>query len=100
MGRKLRRLASGQNCRIKRDSRADAARSKGSSALSRQIAAILFVLSGVATLEIEGKREVLQKHEGAEVLPNVPHQMFNESEQAIEFLVISQPASHGDRFSG
>lgn len=65
-------------------------------AKSRQF---FFVLLGVATLEIEGKREVLQKHEGAEVLPNVPHQMFNESEQAIEFLVVSQPASRADRFS-
>lgn len=65
-------------------------------AKSRQF---FFVLSGAATLEIEGKREVLRQHEGAEVSPGIPHQMFNESEQAIEFLVISQPASHGDRFS-
>ena len=56
-----------------------------------------FVLSGTATLEIAGLREVLRVHEGLEVPPQVPHQMFNESEQAIEFLVVSQPASHGDR---
>lgn len=64
-------------------------------AKSRQF---FFVLSGAATLEIEGRREVLRKHEGAEVSPNVPHQMFNESDGEVEFLVISQPASHGDRF--
>lgn len=64
-------------------------------AKSRQF---FFVLSGTATLEIEGRREVLQIHEGAEVPPNVPHQMFNESDAEIEFLVISQPPSHGDRF--
>ncbi len=56
-----------------------------------------FILFGTATLEVEGKRHVLQTQEGLEVPPETPHQMFNESEQAVEFLVISQPASHGDR---
>ena len=56
-----------------------------------------FVLSGVATFEIDGKIETLRKHEGVEVAPNVPHQIFNKSEAEVEFLVISQPASHGDR---
>lgn len=56
-----------------------------------------FVLEGAATLEIDGKIETLRKGEGAEVPPNVPHQMFNNSETEIEFLVISQPPAHGDR---
>lgn len=56
-----------------------------------------FVLSGTATLEIAGERKVIQKHEGVEVPYSVPHQMLNESEQDLEFLVISQPPSHGDR---
>jgi mannose-6-phosphate isomerase-like protein (cupin superfamily) len=65
----------------------------------KQAKQIFFVLSGTATLEIAGEREVLRKHEGAEVLPGVPHQMINESDGEIEFLVVSQPPSHGDRFS-
>ncbi len=56
-----------------------------------------FVLSGEATIEIAGKRQVLHQHEGVEILPNVPHQIFNESQQNLEFLVISQSPSHGDR---
>ena len=56
-----------------------------------------FILSGVATLEIGGKREVLQKHQGAEVAPNLPHQMFNDSDEEIEFIIVSHPSSHGDR---
>lgn len=56
-----------------------------------------FVLRGTATLEIAGKRELLQPHEGAEVEPGVPHQMFNESGESIEFLVISHPSTRGDR---
>ncbi len=56
-----------------------------------------FVLSGTATLEIGSKREILQRHQGVEVPVGIPHQMCNESESAIEFIVISQPPSHGDR---
>ena len=56
-----------------------------------------FILSGVAMLEIGGKREVLQKHEGAEVPPTIPHRIFNESDEEIEFIVVSHPPSHGDR---
>ncbi len=56
-----------------------------------------FVLSGQATIEIAGTRQVLCEHEGVEVPSGVPHQMLNESEQDLEFLVISQPPSHGDR---
>lgn len=65
-------------------------------AKSRQF---FFVLSGVLTLEIDGKREVLQKNEGAEIPPGATHQIFNQSELETEFLVVSQPASHSDRFS-
>lgn len=56
-----------------------------------------FVLSGTATLEIAGKRAVLQPQQGIEVPVGVAHQMRNESEFEIEFIVISQPPSHGDR---
>ncbi|MEH2094663.1 MULTISPECIES: cupin domain-containing protein [unclassified Nostoc] len=63
-----------------------------------------FILSGKATLEIDGSRQVLSQHEGVEVPPNVPHQILNESDaygwlrlRDLEFLVISQPPSHGDR---
>lgn len=57
-----------------------------------------FVLSGEVTLEIAGTRDVLGQYEGAEVSPGVPHQIFNNSEAEVEFLVISQPSTHGDRF--
>ncbi|MBW4631821.1 MAG: cupin domain-containing protein [Iphinoe sp. HA4291-MV1] len=56
-----------------------------------------FILSGEATIEIAGKRQVLCQHEGVEVPSGVSHQILNESKQDLEFLVISQPPSHGDR---
>jgi mannose-6-phosphate isomerase-like protein (cupin superfamily) len=56
-----------------------------------------FVLSGVATLEIDGTRHTLHPQEGAEVEPGKMHQMMNLSDQAVEYLVISQPNSREDR---
>ena len=56
-----------------------------------------FVLNGCATLEVNGEEVVLHPNEGIEVPPLVPHQMFNRSDKDIEFLVVSQPCSKGDR---
>jgi mannose-6-phosphate isomerase-like protein (cupin superfamily) len=56
-----------------------------------------FVLSGTAILEIGGERITLFPKEGIEVPPLIPHQMLNESNEDVEFLVISQPNSRGDR---
>ncbi len=55
------------------------------------------VLSGWAVLETAGTEFTLQAGEGLEVGPGTPHQLFNRSSTAVEFLVISQPHSHGDR---
>jgi mannose-6-phosphate isomerase-like protein (cupin superfamily) len=56
-----------------------------------------FVLEGQAVLELDGERIMIQPHEGVEVPPLAPHQMMNESNTDVEFLVISQPESRGDR---
>ncbi|SFJ15995.1 cupin domain-containing protein [Thermoflavimicrobium dichotomicum] len=56
-----------------------------------------FVLKGEATIEIDGKVIQLEEQEGVEVPPRVPHQMMNVSDEPVEFLVISQPTSKGDR---
>ncbi|GAE37492.1 cupin domain-containing protein [Halalkalibacter akibai] len=56
-----------------------------------------FVLSGTATLEVDGTIIELNSQEGFEVPPLVPHQMFNKSNQNLEFIVTSQPNSKGDR---
>ncbi|MFE1629710.1 cupin domain-containing protein [Brevibacillus reuszeri] len=56
-----------------------------------------FVLSGVAVLEVAGVRHELFAQEGVEVPPRVAHQMKNEGAADVEFLVISQPTTRGDR---
>jgi mannose-6-phosphate isomerase-like protein (cupin superfamily) len=56
-----------------------------------------FVLSGEAVMEVEGCEIQLVAREGLRILPGVPHRIRNESKEPVQFLVVSQPPSHGDR---
>lgn len=58
-----------------------------------------FILSGVATMKIHDQMITLNPQEGIEVPPLTEHQMRNDSDQDVEFLVISQPNSRGDRIN-
>jgi len=63
-------------------------------ARSRQF---FFILAGTVVMEIENRREILSAHQGLEVSPGVEHRISNESDHVVEFIVVSQPHSHGDR---
>ena len=56
-----------------------------------------FILSGEATMEVDGKVERLHPGQGIEIPPLAPHQMMNRSEAVLEFLAVSCPPNHGDR---
>lgn len=56
-----------------------------------------FVLSGQAAIEVNEEVILLNEHEGIEISPNIPHQMLNQSDRDIEFIVVSAPTSKGDR---
>ncbi|MFT4414743.1 cupin domain-containing protein [Fredinandcohnia humi] len=56
-----------------------------------------FVLSGSATFKMDGKTVDIGAQEGIEVPPLVPHQILNQTNTDIEFVVTSQPNSRGDR---
>jgi mannose-6-phosphate isomerase-like protein (cupin superfamily) len=56
-----------------------------------------FVLRGTLTIDCDGVRHQLEPHTGLEVAPMTTHQVRNESAANIEFIVVSQPPSHGDR---
>ena len=62
--------------------------------ISRQF---FYVLKGIATIEIEEKVFKLNPSEGIEVNPGQVHQLRNETEEDLEFLVVSSPKSQGDR---
>jgi len=48
-------------------------------------------------IEIEGKIHRFNQYEGIEVRSLLPHQVFNKSNNSLEFLVISHPNSKEDR---
>jgi len=56
-----------------------------------------FNLIGTTTIEMDGNRFELKPFEGLEIPKQTPHQVFNRSDSDIEFLVISQPPTKGDR---
>ena len=65
--------------------------------LHRKAQQFFYVLAGEASLEIDGRVVVLHAHEGALVSPGSPHRMQNMSKRDLEFVVTSEPPSHGDR---
>ncbi|MBS1853623.1 MAG: cupin domain-containing protein [Acidobacteria bacterium] len=56
-----------------------------------------YVLAGEARMEVNGETFPLPAGEGIHIPAGVPHQIWNESPAPVQFLVISQPASQGDR---
>jgi mannose-6-phosphate isomerase-like protein (cupin superfamily) len=56
-----------------------------------------FILKGYARFELAGEQVQLAKEEGLEIPPGMDHQIFNESDEDLEFLLVSHPSSKGDR---
>jgi mannose-6-phosphate isomerase-like protein (cupin superfamily) len=58
-----------------------------------------YILSGVATFEINGFRLKVEQNTGIHITPGFKHMISNNTETDLEFLVISEPKSHGDRIN-
>ncbi|MDQ6830045.1 MAG: cupin domain-containing protein [Gemmatimonadota bacterium] len=56
-----------------------------------------FVLNGELALAFGGRRHRVAARHGLHVPAGVVHQVLNVSDAAVDFLVISEPPSHGDR---
>lgn len=56
-----------------------------------------YILEGQGTMVYQDKTVVLEKGEGIEIRPQVRHQFKNQSNRDVHFLVISVPATKGDR---
>ena len=56
-----------------------------------------FIISGQAIMELEGREYSLTAGEGIHIPAGKPHQFKNPYEQVVEFLVISNPTTRGDR---
>ena len=56
-----------------------------------------YVLGGCAVIEVEGRDVPLAAGQGLEVPPGAAHRFRNDSAGDVDFLVISMPATRGDR---
>lgn len=56
-----------------------------------------YVLHGELTMELDGQVHRVPQRSGIEIAPGAPHQARNESDEDVDFLVISTPTTRGDR---
>ncbi len=56
-----------------------------------------FILSGIATMELEGETFRLSPNEGIHIPAGSRHQLSNQHDLDLVFTVTSTPPSHGDR---
>lgn len=57
-----------------------------------------FILKGVASFEMDGRTYQVDQGQGIHIPPKCKHRIANHTQRDLEFLVTSQPKSHGDRF--
>ncbi|MBZ5673997.1 MAG: cupin domain-containing protein [Acidobacteriia bacterium] len=58
-----------------------------------------YVLRGHLSIEVGGSELVLSPGQGVHITAGEPHQVRNRASVDAEFLVVSNPPSHGDRVS-
>ena len=58
---------------------------------------LFYILSGVATFNVKGQIQVVNANESIHIPKGTKHCISNKGDKALEFLVISEPKSHGDR---
>jgi mannose-6-phosphate isomerase-like protein (cupin superfamily) len=58
---------------------------------------LFFVLQGELTIELGGESFPLLAGDSLEVAPGEPHRVWNTSQVAVSFLVVSAPTTQGDR---
>ncbi|RZJ50079.1 MAG: cupin domain-containing protein [Chryseobacterium sp.] len=56
-----------------------------------------YILKGKATFYINKEKRVIKSGESISVLPKLHHYISNESQENLEFLVISNPSTNNDR---
>jgi mannose-6-phosphate isomerase-like protein (cupin superfamily) len=58
-----------------------------------------YVLKGNLQIEVEGNELTLDVGQGLHIKAGQDHQVSNRSASDVEFLVVSNPPSHGDRIA-
>lgn len=58
-----------------------------------------YILRGTASFIIENEAFTVNANEGIHILPRKKHQIINKEQHNLEFLVISEPTSRGDKMN-
>ena len=58
---------------------------------------LFYILSGMATMEIAGRKSIINANESIYIPPGAEHFIANNSKEELEFLVISTPNVQDDR---
>jgi len=58
-----------------------------------------YILSGMATFEIDGLICSVGQNRGILIRPGVKHMILNNTDSDLEFIVVSEPNSHSDRLN-
>lgn len=58
---------------------------------------VFYIIKGEAVLDINGERFSVKAGESISVQPGSRHFISNDSQDEVEFLVISSPSTHNDR---
>lgn len=66
----------------------------------RESKQLFYVLRGLLTMRTESTSVTIPAGQAVIVEPPTPHQASNEAGEPVDFLVISSPPSHEDRFDG
>lgn len=56
-----------------------------------------FIVNGTATFEVDEEIFEVCAGQGMHILPKKKHRILNNTDTTLEFIVISEPKSHGDR---
>lgn len=56
-----------------------------------------YILKGEATFDLEDQELKISKREGIHIKPNMKHRIRNDQDSELQFLVVSQPTTMGDR---
>lgn len=56
------------------------------------------ILKGTATFEIENETIEVKSGEGIHIPPKMKHRIRNDQSADLEFIVISEPTTRGDRY--
>jgi len=60
---------------------------------------LFYILKGSATFYVEEKKIVVNEAQALQILPNQKHFIANDTNEELEFLVISQPSTNKDRIT-